>query len=184
MRGSEDSTQIADILYAIKRASLAHDCVRELVRTSRVLLRSFDYGEVPMLTTLQIVTLMLGALAMAPAVAHALEFPGKMRLSKDAYFTVQRIYYPGFTIAGLVDGVSMIAALALVIVTPRETTAFVLSVAALILLFGDACCVLDRHGTGEQGLAQRGTAEQGGLGILSYECWRRAAAEDRVDVVA
>jgi hypothetical protein len=25
-----------------------------------------------------------------------LEFPGKMRLSKDAYLTVQRIYYPGF----------------------------------------------------------------------------------------
>lgn len=87
-----------------------------------------------MLTTLQVVTLMLVALAMAPAVAHALEFPGKMRLPKDAYFTVQRIYYPGFTIAGLVEGVSMIAALALVIVTPREGTAFWLSLAALILL--------------------------------------------------
>lgn len=87
-----------------------------------------------MLTTLQVVTLMLVALAMAPAVAHALEFPGKMRLSKDAYFTVQRICYPGFTIAGLVEGISMIAALALVIVTPRESTAFVLSLTALILL--------------------------------------------------
>jgi hypothetical protein len=48
-----------------------------------------------MFTTLQVVTLMLVALAMAPAVVHVLEFPGKMRLSKDAYFTVQRIYYPG-----------------------------------------------------------------------------------------
>lgn len=87
-----------------------------------------------MLTTLQIVTLMLVALAMVPAVAHALELPGKMRLSKDAYLTVQRIYYPGFTIAGLAEGLSMVAALALVIFTPRESTAFVLSLAALILL--------------------------------------------------
>jgi hypothetical protein len=48
-----------------------------------------------MVTTLQVITLMLVALAMAPAVAHALEFPGKKRLSKDAYLTVQGIYYPG-----------------------------------------------------------------------------------------
>jgi hypothetical protein len=87
-----------------------------------------------MLTTLQIVTLMLVALAMVPAVAHALEFPGKKRLSKDAYLTVQRIYYPGFTIAGLAEGFSMIAALALVFATPRGTTAYGLSFAALILL--------------------------------------------------
>jgi hypothetical protein len=38
-----------------------------------------------MLTALQVVTLMLVALAMVPAVAHTLEFPGKKRLSKDAY---------------------------------------------------------------------------------------------------
>jgi hypothetical protein len=101
---------------------------------ARFLRRGFELGEVVMLTTLQIVTLMLVALTMVPAVAHALEFPGKMRLSKDAYLTVQRIYYPGFTIAGLAEGFSIIAALALVIVTPRHGTAFVLSLTALILL--------------------------------------------------
>ena len=37
-----------------------------------------------MLTTLQILTLMLVAVTMVTAGAHALEFPGKMRLSKDA----------------------------------------------------------------------------------------------------
>ena len=87
-----------------------------------------------MLTTLQIVTLILVALAMVPAVAHAAEFPGKLRLSKEAYFTVQQIYYPGFTIAGLAEGFAMIAALALVILTPRDTAAFGLALAALILL--------------------------------------------------
>jgi len=87
-----------------------------------------------MFTVLQVVTLMLVALAMAPAVAHALEFPGKRRLTQDAYLTVQRIYYPGFTIAGLAEGFSMIAALALVIFTPRQSIAFALSLTALILL--------------------------------------------------
>ena len=87
-----------------------------------------------MFTTLQVVTLMLAALAMVPAVAHALEFPGKKRLPKDAYLTVQRIYYPGFTIVGIAEVLGIVAALALVIVTPRDGAAFTLSLAALVLL--------------------------------------------------
>jgi Domain of unknown function (DUF1772) len=87
-----------------------------------------------MLLTLQIVTLILVALAMAPSVAHAAELPGKLRLPKEAYFTVQQIYYPGFTIAGLAEGFSMVAALALVILTPRDSAAFGLALAALLLL--------------------------------------------------
>jgi hypothetical protein len=53
-----------------------------------------------MFQILQILTTVLVAVAMVPALAHALEYPGKMRLSRDAYLTVQPIYYPGFTIAG------------------------------------------------------------------------------------
>ena len=87
-----------------------------------------------MFTTLQIVTLMLAALAMVPALAHALEFPGKKRLAKDAYLTVQRIYYPGFTIVGIAEVLGIVAALALVIFTPRDGAAFTLSLAALVLL--------------------------------------------------
>src|SRR5258707_14819483 len=49
-----------------------------------------------MLQTVEIVSILLVALAMAPALAHLLEFPGKSRLTKDAYLTVQPIYYPGF----------------------------------------------------------------------------------------
>ena len=45
-----------------------------------------------MLQTFQILATVLVAFAMAPAIAHALEFPGKMRLSRDAYLTVQPIY--------------------------------------------------------------------------------------------
>jgi len=49
---------------------------------------------------MQVITLLLLALAMVPAVAHALELPGKKRLTKETYLAVQPIYYPGFTIIG------------------------------------------------------------------------------------
>ncbi len=39
----------------------------------------------------------------ATAVAHALGMPGKMRLSRDDYLAVQRIYFPGFTIVGAAE---------------------------------------------------------------------------------
>lgn len=55
-----------------------------------------------MFQVLQVVTILLVAVAMAMALAHALELPGKLRLSKEAYFTTQSIYYPGFTLGGMV----------------------------------------------------------------------------------
>src|SRR5262249_59796352 len=45
------------------------------------------------------VAIVLSAVGMGLSLAHALELPGKRRLSRDAYFAVQTIYYPGFTIA-------------------------------------------------------------------------------------
>jgi hypothetical protein len=88
-----------------------------------------------MLPTLQIVTLVLVALAMACAVGHALELPGKMRLPKETYLAVQPIYYPGFTIVGgFGEFAGMLAAGALLFVTPRDDTAFVLTLSAFIAL--------------------------------------------------
>jgi hypothetical protein len=46
--------------------------------------------------------LVLVAVTMGLALAHALEFPGKLRLTERTYREVQAIYYPGFTIGGLV----------------------------------------------------------------------------------
>jgi hypothetical protein len=40
---------------------------------------------------LQVLTIFLVSLAMALAVAHALELPGKMRLNRANYMTVQTI---------------------------------------------------------------------------------------------
>src|SRR5437879_814519 len=90
-----------------------------------------------MLQTVEIVSILLVALAMAPALAHLLEFPGKSRLTKDAYLTVQPIYYPGFTIAGGIgEAGGLISILASLILTPHSATAFWLRLAALAAMLG------------------------------------------------
>lgn len=52
-----------------------------------------------MRVSLQIFSIILVTLALTPALAHALELPGMRRLSQDVYVAVQKIYYPGFTLA-------------------------------------------------------------------------------------
>jgi hypothetical protein len=86
---------------------------------------------------MQIFTTVLVAVAMAPAVAHALEYPGKMRLNQDAYQTVQGIYYPGFTIAGgVAEAGGLIATIVLLILTPAGTASFWLTLLALLGMLG------------------------------------------------
>jgi hypothetical protein len=80
---------------------------------------------------LRTVTLIVVALAMVPVLAHALELPGKMRLGKENYFAVQRIYYPGFTIAGFAEVVGLVSTLVLLLMTPKATAAFWLVAVAL-----------------------------------------------------
>jgi hypothetical protein len=69
---------------------------------------------------------------MAPAVAHALELPGKVCLPKEAYVTVQQIYYPGFTIAGFGEFAAFIALALLLWSTPRGTVAFWLALGGVL----------------------------------------------------
>jgi hypothetical protein len=49
---------------------------------------------------LQVLTVLLVAVVMGLTLAHALEFPGKIRLGREEYLVTQAIYYPGFTIGG------------------------------------------------------------------------------------
>jgi len=86
---------------------------------------------------MQILTTILVAIAMTPALARALEFPGKMRLSRDAYLTVQPIYYPGFTIAGGVAEVGgLIATIVLLMLTAQGTAHFWLTLVAVVGMIG------------------------------------------------
>lgn len=71
-----------------------------------------------MRVTLQIITVLLVAIAMALALAHALELPGKRRLTKEQYLAVQPIYYPGFTFGGITEPLGLLLLLVLLLLTP------------------------------------------------------------------
>jgi hypothetical protein len=86
------------------------------------------------LAAMQVAALAVVALAMVPAVAHALEMPGKLRLGREAYLTVQGIYYPGFTRAGIAEPVSVLAVALLAFLTPPGTAAFWLTLGALVAM--------------------------------------------------
>ena len=91
---------------------------------------------------------------MAQMLAHALEFPGKRRLDRDTYLKVQAIYYPGFTIGGAFEPLSMIATFALLLFTPFGTTSFWLTALAFAGLGAGTCDLLGGHAPGEQGLGE------------------------------
>ncbi len=87
-----------------------------------------------MVEVLQVAAVLLAALALAPALAHALELPGKRRLTRDAYLVTQTIYYPGFTVAGIGEPVAAVATFGLLLVTPTQSPAFWLVLVALLSL--------------------------------------------------
>jgi hypothetical protein len=87
-----------------------------------------------MFDLLQVVTVMIVALPTALSVAHALELPGKMRLDEDTYRAVQHIYYPGFTIGGAAEPLSIIATGLLLLLTPAGTAAFWLVLIAFLAM--------------------------------------------------
>jgi hypothetical protein len=84
------------------------------------------------MTALSLITVALVAVTMGLSLAHALEFPGKARLAEPTYRAVQAIYYPGFTIGGLVGEFGALMALPiLLMLTPVGTDAFWWTAASL-----------------------------------------------------
>lgn len=86
-------------------------------------------------------SLLFVALALGPSLAHLLELPNKIGLSREAYFTVQQIYrgwaYLGFVVAGALGSTFALA----LIVRGREhefagaLSAFLCLVAAQVLFW-------------------------------------------------
>jgi hypothetical protein len=74
--------------------------------------------------TLEVIAVFFTAVAMSLWLAHALEFPGKMRLDGQTYRTVQTIYYPGFTVGGVGEPLAAVATLALLIEMRHRDSAF------------------------------------------------------------
>ena len=82
-----------------------------------------------MFPALCIATVLIVVLATVPAIAHALELPGKMRLSKDEYAVMQRVYYPGFTFAGLAESAGILLILILIFLGSAEYNVALLAIA-------------------------------------------------------
>jgi hypothetical protein len=87
-----------------------------------------------MLVALEVATVLVVAITMALAVAHALELPGKLRLPKERYLSVQTIYYPGFTLAGLAEATGLLLALVLTLLFPPGSATFWLALSAFVAL--------------------------------------------------
>ncbi|CDX18186.1 conserved membrane hypothetical protein [Mesorhizobium sp. ORS 3324] len=83
---------------------------------------------------LEVLTVILVSGAMAMSLAHALELPGKMRLGREEYFVVQRIYYPGFTIGGGIAEIGGIVATFVLMLTLSGPVRFWLVGGALVAL--------------------------------------------------
>ena len=84
--------------------------------------------------TLKIFAVVIVAVAMDLALAHALELPGKLRLPKEQYLAVQAIYYPGFTFAGFTEPLGIILTALLAFLMPAGTPSFWLTVFACLAL--------------------------------------------------
>jgi Domain of unknown function (DUF1772) len=83
---------------------------------------------------LKISAVVVVAIAMALALAHALELPGKLRLQKEQYLAVQAIYYPGFTIGGAAEPLSVVLTALLAFLTPSGSLSFWLTLGACFAL--------------------------------------------------
>jgi hypothetical protein len=80
---------------------------------------------------LQVLAVLLVSVTMALSLAHALELPGKLRLSREAYLAVQPIYYPGFTMGGVAEPAGILATFLLLILSPAGSAVFWLTLGAL-----------------------------------------------------
>jgi hypothetical protein len=78
---------------------------------------------------------MATAIALGPALAHLLELPNKINLSKDAYFTVQQIY-AGWSLLGGVLAVQLVAIGRVVLTARNDRRLRTLGLVALLCLVG------------------------------------------------
>ncbi|WP_246230073.1 DUF1772 domain-containing protein [Bradyrhizobium cytisi] len=86
-----------------------------------------------MMQTLKILAVIVTSIPMALSLAHALELPGKYRLDRDSYLAMQSVYYPGFTVGGAAEPLSILIVLPVVLMQ-SHTVALWLAVPALVSL--------------------------------------------------
>ena len=134
-----------------------------------------------MFAALQVLTVMIVAVAMALVLAHALELPGKMRLSREHYLAVQPIYYPGFTFGGMAEPIGLVLLLVLLFFTPFESAPFWLTAGAFAsLLAMHATYWLLTHPVNNFWLKDF-TLKRAGTTFFSFDPLSRSADADRPD---
>jgi hypothetical protein len=74
--------------------------------------------------TIRVLAVILTGIALAPALAHAFEFPGKRRLERGAYVSVQGIYYPGFTLLGIFEPAALLTVVTMLLMETQQTVSF------------------------------------------------------------
>ncbi len=86
-----------------------------------------------MMLVLHLASTLALVVVTATTLAHALEMPGKLRLRRDTYLAVQRIYYPGSTVVGATEPPSVLALAGSALATPTDGPAANLRWAAATL---------------------------------------------------
>ena len=85
------------------------------------------------LNLVRFISLLCTALVLAPAMAHLLELPHKIHLSRDAYLTVQQIYQ-GWSLLGIVVISALLSTFVLAILVRQQRTAFMLTLIAFLCI--------------------------------------------------
>jgi hypothetical protein len=85
------------------------------------------------LPLIEFLAIVLTALALGPGMAHVMELPNKLPMSRDAYLTVQRVYRGWNRIAVVVIG-ALVATLVLTLTV--EGDAFVPALIAFLAIVG------------------------------------------------
>lgn len=87
------------------------------------------------LNLIRFLSLLFTGLALAPALAHLLELPAKIKLTRDSYLTVQQIYR-GWALLGIVIFIALLATLTHAVAARRRRREFMAALAAFLLLAG------------------------------------------------
>ena len=87
------------------------------------------------LTLARFFSLLFAALALAPALAHLLELPNKIGLSRDEYLVVQQIYR-GWAMLGFVVTGALLSTLLLSVMVRKWPRQFALTLSAFFCIVG------------------------------------------------
>jgi anthrone oxygenase-like protein len=134
-----------------------------------------------MLVAIEVISVFLVALAMSLALAHTLEFPGKLRLDREAYLTVQTVYYPGFTLAGAGEPLAILSTLILLwMMRGRGTTFWLVLVSFLGVLLMQAVFWLVTQPTNRYWLKNQRLTKAGSkfFGVEQREQSKRESTPD------